>query len=226
MGVGTLFTSEVDAGGYIKVGNDYRVVSAITDDTNLITTQNFRESVSGVTAQIQFEEAPAGTYTSNSRYISRRVALNDGFEASDIKVFVDVNRPAGTDVKVYYRILNESDQDSFDLKFYSEMSLDGTPAINQDSNTYAEERYVIPTANLTGGVQILYGTVSVTNSSVTVSGTGTRFTEELRIGDTIAIGPDRITGVVATIGGNETLTLESDLGYAPRIKNLRAIALA
>jgi len=271
VGVGTLFTSEVDAGEYIKVGNDYRVVSAITDDTNLITTQNFRESVSGVTAQIQFEEAPAGTYTSNSRYISRRVALNDGFEASDIKVFVDVNRPAGTDVKVYYRILNESDQDSFDLKFYSEMSLDGTPAINQDSNTYAEERYVIPTANLTGGVQILYGTVSVTNSSVTVSGTGTRFTEELRIGDTVAIGPDRITGVVATIGGNETLTLESgytgttlsgleifevlnnvvgyttedlrsysgfkyfsikvvflssNLGYAPRIKNLRAIALA
>ena len=269
-GSGTLFLTEVSAGQYIKVGDELRRVSSVTDDLNLVTVNDFATTQSGASLFTQVEEAPSLPYSSESRYISRRVALNDGFEASDIQVYLDVNRPAATDIKVYYRILNESDSDSFDDKFYREMTLDGTPSITQDTQSYTEEKYVIPAAELTGGVQILFGTVTTTGSDSTVTGVGTRFTEELRIGDTVALGPNRLTGVVANVVSNTEITLEdtfttalsgveifevlnnvvgyttpdgrsysgfkyysikvvflsSSPGYAPRIKNLRAIALA
>jgi len=269
-GTDTLFLTEITAGQYIKVGDELRRVSSVTDDLNLLTVNNFATTQTGVSLYTQVEEAPSLPYSSESRYISRRVALNDGFEASDINVYVDVNRPAATDIKVYYRILNESDSDSFDDKFYREMTLEGTPAITQDTKSYTEEKYVIPVAELTGGVQILFGTVTTTGSDSTVTGVGTRFTEELRIGDTVALGPNRLTGVVANVVSNTEITLEdtfttalsgveifevlnnvvgyttpdgrsysgfkyysikvvflsSSPGYAPRIKNLRAIALA
>jgi len=270
VGVATTFTTDVVAGQYIKIGDELRQVSVITDDTNLVTVNSFGSTHTDSLAYVAVEEAPLLPHTSNSRYISRRVDLNDGFEASDLQVYVDVNRPAGTNVKVYYRIMNESDTDSFDDKFYREMTLSGTPAISQDIKNYSEEKYNIPTANLTGGSQILYGTVVTTGANATVTGTGTRFTEQLRIGDTVALGPDRITGVISNVVSNTELTLDatfttalggveifevlnnvvgyttpdsrsysgfkyfavkvvflsSNLGYAPRIKNLRAIALA
>jgi len=269
-GNGTQFSTEVVAGQYIKIGSELQRVSSVSDNTSLLTVNNFAQEHIGETLYTKVEEAPSLPYSSDSRYISRRVALNDGFEASDINVYLDVNRPAATDVKVYYRILNESDSDSFDDKFYSEMLLDGTPSITQNTEEYTEEKYVIPAASLTGGVQILYGTVSTTGSDSTVTGVGTRFTEELRIGDTVALGPNRITAIVANVASNTEITLEenfttalsgveifevlnnvvgyitpdgrsysgfkyfsikivflsSSAGYAPRIKNLRAIALA
>jgi hypothetical protein len=269
VGSGTAFLTQATAGQYMKFGDEIRQVSAITDDTNLVTVTTLLSTQSAVNAYTQIEEAPSLPYSSESRYVSRRVALNDGFKGSDLNVFVDVNRPAGTDVKVYYRILNESDSDIFDVKLYDEMSISGTPTVSQDPKSYQEEKYVIPTDNLTGGVQILYGTVQT--SGTAVNGTLTRFTEELQIGDIIAVGVDRKTAVVSSIESNIALTIEtaiapnvtvdseifnvlnnvvgyqtpdrrnysgfkyfsikvvfvsSSSAYSPKIKNLRAIALA
>lgn len=269
-GSGTTFLTSITAGQYIKVGTELQRVSSVDSDTSLFTVNNFAESHSGVAVYTQVEEAPSAPYSSESRYISRRVALNDGFEASDINVYLDVSRPAATDIKVYYRILNESDSESFDDKFYREMSLEGTPSITQDTESYTEEKFTIPAADLSGGVQILYGTVTTTGSNATVTGVGTRFLEQLRIGDTVALGPNRVSGVVANVISNTEIALEetfttalsgveifevlnnvvgyttpsgksysgfkyfsikvvflsSSSGYSPRIKNLRAIALA
>ena len=49
-----------------------------------------------------------------SKYVSRIVTLADGLDAEDIKVFVNAYRPANTDVKVYARILNETDTTNID----------------------------------------------------------------------------------------------------------------
>lgn len=269
-GSNTLFSAEIQAGQYVKFGNEFRQVSEISSNTLLTVTTNFIAGASGATITSENEEAPALPYASESRYITRRVALNDGFEASDMNVYVDVNRPAGTNVKVYYRILNESDTETFDEKFYAEMTLSGTATFTQNSNQFTEEKYVIPAADKVGGAQILFGTVNIANSSADVVGTSTRFTEELRIGDNIAVGPARITRVVSNIVNNTFLTVESafsttatsqeifkslnnvvgyttpggltysgfkyfsvkvvflseNSAFSPKIKNLRAIALA
>ena len=40
-----------------------------------------------------------------AKYITKSINLADGFDATNINVTVDINRPSGTDVKVYYKIL-------------------------------------------------------------------------------------------------------------------------
>ena len=268
-GNSTSFNTEVIAGQYIKVGQEIKQVSVVNSATELLTVTNFRTGYTNEAIYKNPEEAPIGTYSTQSRYISRRVVLNDGFEGGDLNVFLDISRPAGSDVKVYYKIINESDPDLFDFKLYEPMELVGVPTITDNTNAYTEEKYVIPSEKLTGGSQILYGTVT-TNGTTAVTGTDTRFSEELRIGDIVAIGPDRITGVVETVTDNGSITLESNFtqnlngvsiykvlndtveyttpdgrtytgfksfaikvafissndAVSPRVKNLRAIALA
>ncbi|NDB59903.1 DUF4815 domain-containing protein, partial [bacterium] len=43
--------------------------------------------------------------TALARYITKPINLASGFEASNLAVTVDINKPAGTDVKVYYKTL-------------------------------------------------------------------------------------------------------------------------
>lgn len=208
-GSSTSFDTEIDAGEYVLFGEEYRQVIQVTNATHLLVSNNFTTNGSGVTAYSQNEENPTGPYVSETRYITRRVALNDGFEASDLSVYLDINRPAGTSIKVYYKILNENDTENFDVKFYNEMTLDGTETFSQNQNSFSEEKYIVPSANKTGGTQVLNGTVSIANTSVDVFGTDTRFFEQVRIGDTIAVGASRIQRVVSTISNNNFLTVSS-----------------
>jgi hypothetical protein len=56
-----------------------------------------------------------------AKYITRQIALEDGFEAGDLKVFMDVIRPNGTDVQVYYKVLGIDDNDRFSDKSWVRM---------------------------------------------------------------------------------------------------------
>lgn len=134
--------------------------------------------------------------------------MNDGFEATDLTLYLNVNRPPGTGIKVYCKLLNENDTDSFDEKFYTEMTLIGAETFTSDKTLYKEEKYVVPSVAKTGGAQLLSGTVSV-STNTEVIGSGTRFIEDLRIGDTIAVGTARTERIVATIANNTFLTVES-----------------
>jgi len=210
VGTGTTFTSSVFAGEYADFGVDYRRIASIANNTYLTVTNNFASSnVANQTMTIRNEEHPSGTYTSQSRYITKVVTLNDGFEASDLVVYLNVNRPPGSSIKVYCKVLNENDTDSFDDKFYTLMELSGTETFTLNASEYKEEKYVIPTASKTGGSTLLTGNVAISNVSTTVSGTSTRFIEDLKIGDTIAVGTARTQKVVTTIANNTSLTVDS-----------------
>ena len=54
----------------------------------------------------------------SAKYISRRVTLKDGFDASDLKIILNAYKPKGTDVHVYYKVKNADDPEDFDLKNY------------------------------------------------------------------------------------------------------------
>jgi hypothetical protein len=58
-----------------------------------------------------------------SRYITRKVTLADGFDASDIKVYFDASRPSGTNIDVYYKVLATGDSDRFDDKPWTLMEI-------------------------------------------------------------------------------------------------------
>jgi hypothetical protein len=57
-----------------------------------------------------------------SRYITRRVTLNNNFASTGLTVFVDVNRQPGTSIEVYYKVLNQYDLNNFDLNPYVKMN--------------------------------------------------------------------------------------------------------
>lgn len=105
--------------------------------------------------------------------------------------------------------MNENDTDNFDDKFYTAMTLDGTETFTLDTNQYTEEKYIIPTVSKTGGAEFLNGTVLVGSGNTNVEGTSTRFLEDFKIGDTIAVGTARTERTVATIANNTFLTVDS-----------------
>lgn len=210
IGYNTAFNTELESGEYVSFGGVNRKVAFITNSNHMTVTTNFVSSAANVTMTSLNEENPTGPYASSSRYLTRRVELADGFEANDLNVYVDVNRPAGTNIKVYYKVLSEADGDPFDDKFYQEMDIVGTPILSEDPNVYYEERYAVSDSIKTGGSNLLSGRVATSTSSAVVTGTSTRFLEELRIGDTIRI--DSTTKVVSAIANNVSLTADSVYG--------------
>jgi hypothetical protein len=56
-----------------------------------------------------------------AKYITRQISLEDGFESGDLRVFMDVVRPNGTDVEVYYKVLGSEDPDRFSDKSWVRM---------------------------------------------------------------------------------------------------------
>ena len=210
VGTGTDFSNTVFAGEYGLFGTEYRKIASVSNNTFLTVANAFTTSNAvNQTMSIRNEENPTGTYSSTSRYITKVVTLADGFEANDLVVYANVNRPPGTSIRVYGKFLNENDSDSFDDKFYTLLSLSGTETFTLNQAQYNEEKFTIPAPSKTGGFEFLSGTVAISNVSTTVVGTSTRFTEDLKIGDIIAVGTARTTKVVTTIANNTSLTVDS-----------------
>lgn len=93
------------------------------------------------TAVIVSELSPSGgNYL--SRYITRRVELADGFDASDLRVLLTAYKPSTTDIQVYYKIMNESDPDNFDDKPYFRMKQFTLNSVySTNSNDYIEYQF-------------------------------------------------------------------------------------
>jgi hypothetical protein len=210
VGTGTNFSNTVFAGEYAFFGDEYRRIQNVSNSTYLTVDTNFTTSNAvSQTMTIRNEENPTGPYSSLSRYITKIITLNDGFEASDLAVYLNVNRPPGTSIKIYAKLLNENDSDAFDDKFYTEMALVGSETFTLNLSEFKEEKYVLPAGVKTGGAELLAGTVTINSASSVVQGSSTRFTEDLKIGDTIAVGVARTERVVSTISNNTFLTVES-----------------
>lgn len=56
-----------------------------------------------------------------SKYITRQFTLEDGFESGDMRLFMDVIRPNGTDIQVYYKVLGAEDPERFSDKNWVRM---------------------------------------------------------------------------------------------------------
>lgn len=58
-----------------------------------------------------------------SKYVSKKVVLADGMDSEDIRVYMTAYRPANTDIKLYVKLHNIEDTESFDSKHWTELSL-------------------------------------------------------------------------------------------------------
>ena len=90
-------------------------------------------------------ELGASGGNSLSKYISRRVTLEDTFDAQDLKVFLNAFKPKDTDIKVYYKVHNADDPQDFDDKPYV-MFTQETDANLVSSNESDIKSYVFRTS--------------------------------------------------------------------------------
>lgn len=70
-----------------------------------------------------------------AKYISRRVTLEEGFDASDLRVYMNAYKPRGSNIHVYYKVMSNEDAENFDDKPYILMDQDtsaGLFSLNED----------------------------------------------------------------------------------------------
>ena len=81
-----------------------------------------------------------------ARYITRKVTLEEGFDARDIRVYLNAYKPRGTNIYCYYKVMSGDDPESFEDKPYVIMSQDtseGLFSLNKDDF----KQYVYRTAD-------------------------------------------------------------------------------
>jgi len=92
----------------------------IKTPTISLATGNAASGMIPAFALVQGEDGKRGGNMA-CRYITRQIALEDGFEAGDLRVFLDAVTPTGTDIQVYYKVLGSEDPERFDDKSWQLM---------------------------------------------------------------------------------------------------------
>ena len=99
-----------------------------------------------------------------ARYITRTVELADGQDAEDLKVFVTAFKPASSGLKIYYKILNNEDNDLIEQRSWVAMTQVTSASEVSDSKAsedFREFEFTIPDANKTGSSsQVQYNNTS------------------------------------------------------------------
>ena len=148
--VGTNVSVTISGGSALTTANAYvanvtggQITSIIMDAGGSYYTGKANISFSGggatmsATANIASELDPSGG-PALTRYITKKVTLNEGFNASDLRVYLTAYKPVGTDIEVYFKIKNENDADKFDNKPYIRMA-QITPSNRFSSSKYNED---------------------------------------------------------------------------------------
>ena len=117
----------------------------LTTPTVTISDPNVSGQADAAVATIVGENSTSGGNI-NAKYISRRVTLEDGFDASDIKVILNAYKPLGTDLHLYYKVKAEDDQTDFDDKSYVLMNQETDASIVSGSSEDVKE-FVYKTVN-------------------------------------------------------------------------------
>jgi len=77
-----------------------------------------------------------------ARYITKPVQLADGFDAGDLRVFFRANKPPGTELHVFYKLLSGSDSTDFkDRNYQKFVCFNPSTKPNIDPDEYVEYEY-------------------------------------------------------------------------------------
>ena len=132
-----------------------------------------------------------------AKYITKKVVLNPGNDAGDLRVFYTAYKPVGSDVYVYYKILNSADTSSFDAQNWQLMT-----QVTQ-LNSYSTSRTNLIEYEYAPGV---YGSGAANNNISYTSTNGTTYSKFIQFA---------IKVVMAS----------SDATNVPYLTDIRAIAL-
>jgi hypothetical protein len=170
--------------GYIKTPT-----ITVTDSTRTGANSNTTIAVYG-------ETSPKGG-NSWTKYFTKKVVLTPSNDSGDLRVFYTAYRPTGTNIFVYYKILNRNDTQNFEDGSWQLMSTLSNP------NTFSNSRDNLIEFEAAPGV---YGSTQANNNISYTSTTGQTYTEFSQFAIKI---------VLAT----------NDNTVVPHLTNIRALAL-
>lgn len=110
-----------------------------------------------------------------AKYVSKILALNEGLDSEDVRVYVRGYRPVGTDIEVYAKILNSADNESFNDKDWSQLELISPSSLYSSSLNTTDIKEYIYTFKKSPSSQLLPGVIT-TYSNSTIDGFNTQFT--------------------------------------------------
>jgi len=134
------------ANAYVGSVSGGNITSIIVDTAGSYYTETANIVFSGggattnATAIIASELRASGG-PAMSKYITRKVVLNEGYDAGDLRVFLTAYKPLGTELVVYYKVRNSDDPETFENKPYQKM-VQITPS-NRYSKTQSSESDLI-----------------------------------------------------------------------------------
>ena len=98
--------------------NPYSSPSVSGDDLDVFTERFI------INANTTYE--PVNKGAAFARYVGNQVTLAQGQVAEDMKIYIKAFKPANSDIKVYVKFFNTADSESFDIKNWTEMTLNAT----------------------------------------------------------------------------------------------------
>lgn len=114
----------------ISMNTDDRNVSPALDLQRVsgLYVQNLVLNFVNESAQNTYEKLPSvaglsAGEVSNTRYLSRRINLQDGFESNDVDVYLTARLPRGSDIGVYMKSQSNTDNTRFEDLPYEKMTI-------------------------------------------------------------------------------------------------------
>ena len=93
---------------------------SISDNVRMTTTAVVSVVGEGANSTANIQTTNVVSFSSGgnlkARYVSRRVTLEESFDATDLKIYMDAYKPRGSNIYVYYKVLSGDDSEPFDEK--------------------------------------------------------------------------------------------------------------
>ena len=134
---------KTNAGSYIAKA---QFVSANKFISPMIDTgRNSVITIENIVNNISTNETNESGGDAIARYLTRRVNLKDGFDATSLSAYMTVNRQSGTSISIYYKVLSQFDETTFDDRPWQAMkekSNTNKVSSSEQVNEYLELEYV------------------------------------------------------------------------------------
>ena len=162
----------------------------ITTPTITISDANTTPGT-GAFANIAGETSSSGGPAS-SKYVTKKVVLDAGFDSGDLNVYLTAYRPVNSDINVYYKILNRNDTQTFESgnwqlmtktnssdTLYSQTRLDTYEYSFAPGTTGVDQGYVTYTST-TGQIYTTFSQFAIKVVLTTTDNTTVPFVTDLR----------------------------------------------
>lgn len=188
-----IFTNISNTAG-ISPGPTYFVVNTTANTFQIATSvggsaQVLTNDGSGVyVLDYQYDSEVDKNGTSTSKHISKKMAFANNQFAEDLKIYVKGYRPQTTEIRVYAKIHNSADPETFDDKSWTPLVITengGKYSSSVNSNDLIDYTYSLP--DYSEASSTLAGTFAIANNSAVLDYAGGTLSGEVSAGDIVRI---------------------------------------